>query len=250
MSTHTTDNSMFRPIANLLGENFSIQSDSNTNNLIKTELLNNAFDCYNHNQKPLKFIQQDEHLPYAELGYEERIYLHGMIATRSLNWHDFFNALVWKTFPQSKCAINAIHYKELKQQKSTLRSQRRDLLTLFDECGVVIIADNDVVDMIRKHKWHELFIDNKHRWLSGEIKIITFGHAMYEKYLSPYIGMTAKALLLTKEIENLDEYLAKKLIADEILINKAELSPLPVLGIPNWHKGQNKSFYSDKNYFR
>lgn len=214
------------------------------------EKLNKNFDYLNCNNKKLIFSQQDESLMYPEMGYEERIYHKGLIATRKNNWHDFFNAMVWHNFPKIKIAINAIHYQELQKQKDNNRTRQRDLLTLFDECGVIIIADSHHLDMLRQHKWHELFIENKELWLSGEIKIITFGHALFEKYLNPYIGMTAQALLFDKNQTHFDESLSEAILERRLLLSKAELSPLPLLGIPGWHTKQNHNFYANKNYFR
>ena len=243
---------MFQPVAPILSQIMPEKWQDKIEKLPNCETLNQGFAYKNQNQKQLRFIQQDENLPYQNLGYEQRIFEHGLIATRKNNWHDFFNALVWKTFPRTKIALNAIHYHEIHQQVSTLRSKKRDLLTLFDECGVIIIAKNSILDLVQNHRWHELFIKNKQAWLAGDIKIITFGHAMYEKYLTPYIGMTAKALLLNVQDtpDNLDIFLAKKLINNELLNDKKELSPLPVLGIPNWHKNQDAQFYANQNYFR
>lgn len=214
-------------------------------------VLNTSFNHYNRNGKSLKFSTQDESLPYPDMGYEERIYLHGMIATRPQNWHDYFNAMVWHRFPNIKVAINAVHYRELQQQNSSLRSRKRDLLTLFDECGVIVFADPSIHELIRQHQWKKLFISNRELWLDGRIRVITFGHAMYEKYMNPYIGMTAQALLLPLAFETShDIHIGEQIINENLLLSKSELSPLPVLGIPNWHKNQNEEFYANSNYFR
>ena len=214
------------------------------------EKLNKGFDFYNSNNKRLIFSQQDGTLLNPEMGYEERIYKTGVIATRKNNWHDFFNAMVWHNYPQTKIAINTNHHKELQKQKDSNRSRIRDLLTLFDECGVIIIANKEHQDMIRQHCWNKLFIDNKNAWLNGEITILTFGHAMFEKYLNPYIGMTAQALLFDKNQNNMDDFVSQEIFKQQLLLSKSELSPLPLLGIPRWHPIQNHEFYANKNYFR
>jgi len=213
-------------------------------------VLNHNFYQINLNAKKLRFFQQDAFLQFSEMGYEERIFYEGIIATRKHNWHDFFNAMVWRHFPKIKCAINAVHIQEIKKQKNTQRSRKRDLLTLFDECGVIILAKKHHLEMIRQHHWHDLFVENKEFWLSRDIEIITFGHAMFEKYLNPYIGMTAQALLLEKTDKNIDELISKAILNQKILLSKADLAPLPVLGIPDWCVNQNKEFYANKNYFR
>ena len=241
---------MFQPIKPALSDVMPEKWQGNAEMLPSCETLNKGFLFQNRNQKPLKFVCQDDNLPYLSLGYEQRIFEHGLIATRKNNWHDFFNAMVWKTFPKTKSAINAIHSQEIEKQKDSLRSNRRDILTLFDECGIIVIAEENVTQLIKNHHWYDLFIKNKQHWLDGTIKVITFGHAMYEKYLTPYIGMTAKALLVSQKVDNIDKFLATKIINDECLIQKRELLPLPVLGIPNWYEAQNEAFYANKKYFR
>ena len=212
--------------------------------------FNHEFNLINTNQRPLSFVEQNHDLPFPELSYEERIFYQGLIATRKTHWHDFFNAIVWHTFPQIKTAINAIHVQELKAQESSLRSRIRDLLTLFDESGVIVIADKTILELIRQHSWYELFVKRKQDWINGQITLITFGHAMYEKYLNPYIGMTAQALLLGTQEVDLDYSLATRLLNGSLLQCKSELSPLPLLGIPGWYKNQDDAFYTNTSYFR
>lgn len=241
---------LFKPIAPLLERLYPCFVSRDISKLPDCTLLNKQFNQLNANNKTLFFVEQTDEMDFAELGYEQRIYQHGQIATRNNNWHDFFNALVWLGFPQTKAALNAIHHQEISIQKNTTRSRRRDLLTLFDECGVVVMADEPVLNLIRGHQWHTLFVGKKQLWLDGSITIITFGHAMFEKYLDPYIGMTAKALLLDTKKENLDNWLSEQLNENKLLKTKTELSPLPVLGIPGWHSLQDDAFYANQNYFR
>jgi hypothetical protein len=241
---------MFEDLNELLNQTTPDFHKRQESKLPKVCQLNSQFQQSNQNNKKLKFVIQDHQLPFIELGYEERIFKHGFIAHREENWHDFFNALIWKKFPQTKTLLNAIHYKELQNQTSNLRSKKRDILTLFDECGVLVQASKSILSMIRKHQWNSLFIENKQLWLDGKIKVTTFGHAMYEKYLNPYIGMTAKALLMPRSVENLDAFLVQKISNEELLHSKSDLHPLPMLGIPDWYKEQTLSFYANKQYFR
>ena len=241
---------MFQPIAALIESLAPKFNEKKEKNLPCAKQLNHFINATNLNNKPLQFIRQDESLAFKNLGYEQRIYLHGLIATRNNNWHDFFNALVWLSFPKIKTTLNAIHYEEQSQQKNSLRSARRDLLTLFDECGVIIQADESIHQLIKEHRWLELFITHKTSWENGDIKMTTFGHAMYEKYMFPYIGMTAKALLIPREDIKCDNLISAKIALDELLVNKGELFPLPVLGIPGWYKTQDENFYANQKYFR
>lgn len=213
-------------------------------------LLNEGFSHKNTDNKSLSFIEQNDGMPYLDLGYEQRIYQHGLIATRKDNWHDFFNAMVWRVFPKTKSAINAVHHQESQIQESTVRSRKRDLLTLFDESGVIVIANQNIIDSIKNHDWLTTFVENKRSWLNGDIQIITFGHALYEKYLNPYIGMTAHTLFLDKSNLDIDFFLGEAILENKILNSKVELSPLPLLGVPGWHDNQDVDFYSNKQYFR
>lgn len=244
------ESELFNDLQDILSHELSDMSCTELAELPSAESLNSKFSQLNSNQKKLNFSCQNQELPYQELGYEERIYKYGIIAHRENNWHDFFNALIWKKFPKTKIVLNEIHYQELQLQSTNHRSKKRDILTLFDECGVVIQANESIFELIRNHQWKSLFIENKNLWLSDKIKISTFGHAMYEKYLNAYIGMTAKALLVPLNIENLDQYLSSNIREKTLLDTKSKLHPLPVLGIPNWYKNQNEKFYENTKYFR
>ena len=241
---------MYQPIKHRIDGFMPLFKGLSTQAFPSIQNYNLDFNLYNNNQKLLNFVEQNNSLPFPEQGYEERIFYQGLIATRMAHWHDFFNAIVWHTFPQIKSAINAIHVQELKKQKSNVRSRIRDILTLFDESGVIIIANKNILELIRQHSWDELFVKRKLDWVNGQITLITFGHAMYEKYLNPYIGMTAQALLLSSHENDLDSNLAKKLLNGSLLHSKSELSPLPLLGVPGWHKNQDEAFYANSNYFR
>ena len=241
---------VFAPIIGAIKNTFSLFPNKELSCLPSCSVLNKAFLHKNANKKHLSFVEQNERMLYFEQGYEQRVYQNGLIATRKNNWHDFFNAMVWCVYPKIKSAINAIHYQESQVQESTVRSRKRDLLTLFDESGVIVIANQNIVDSIRDHDWQSVFVENKLSWLNGEIQVITFGHALYEKYLNPYIGLTAHALFLNKKDLDIDSFLGDAILKNKILCTKAELSPLPLLGIPNWHNNQDDGFYANKKYFR
>jgi hypothetical protein len=67
--------------------------------------LNSTRDLRTHSGQRISFVP-----PSADgLAYEARIWARGEVATRPGNWHDFFNALVWLTFPLAKAALNARH---------------------------------------------------------------------------------------------------------------------------------------------
>ena len=189
--------------------------------------------------------------------YESRIYLRGELQTRLENWHDFFNALVWLRFPETKSVLNELHYfSSLQRGEKTNRSKLENAITLFDECGAVVVSRRaDLLEMIRQHEWKKLFVDNRDSF-DREIKCIVFGHAMYEKALHPYIGMTTNTILVHSEellhakLESLDRYLADNW--KQVLIQStAELRPLPVLGVPGWYMdNEDPAFYDNEDYFR
>lgn len=192
-----------------------------------------------------------------EQHYEPRIYLTGELQTRLHNWHDFFNALIWLRFPETKSVLNELHYfSALQRGEKTNRSVLENAITLFDECGAVVISSrDDLLEMIRQHEWKKLFVDHRDSF-DSEIKCIVFGHAMYEKALQPYLGMTTNTLLvhsadlLQGGVQAVDAYLAN-CWKQQLIASTSELRPLPVLGVPGWHTDNaNPDFYNNTDYFR
>jgi len=59
----------------------------------------------NHRGQPIRFVPQAELPPNT--AYEEFIGATGCVPTRE-NLHDFFNGLVWQTFPLIKRELNAL----------------------------------------------------------------------------------------------------------------------------------------------
>ncbi len=195
--------------------------------------------------------------------YEPRIYERGEIQTREQNWHDFFNALVWFTFPKTKAALNALQYRELYKRHaiSNQRSSLENALTLFDENGIIAISnDNSLLELIRKFSWLELFWHRREEVIK-KMRFYIIGHSLYEKALNPYVGMTASGILLTVDNDFLQYDLSNQLnvvdlmMENELKQNKLrsprDLQPLPILGIPGWSKeNEFETYYHNKNYFR
>ncbi len=216
---------------------------------------------------PIEFVQQAIRPSSYESQYEPRIYLRGEVQTRLQNWHDFFQVLVWKTFPKTKTLLNKLHFhassNRLAKNKNDLqRSTTENFLTLFDECGIVVVSqDSALLDMIKNFKWEALFWENREAFESS-INCFVFGHAMYEKALAPYIGMTANALLIHvdsiffksdnhEKLRTLDTLIVNKLNQASSLDPRSLLSPLPILGVPHWHEENNTlTFYLNERYFR
>lgn len=213
----------------------------------------------------LRFVPQSEKAYSWVDAYEPRIYLHGEIQTRLSNWHDFFQAIIWSTYPRAKIALNDLHFHQIqdrlgKKQVHGTRSPVENALTIFDECGAILAVRNcSIQDLIKSFRWKELFWAQRNLLIEN-MKCFIFGHALYEKALQPYIGMTAHAIIL--EVEDafftmneetqqreIDRELAKLLYQAGIR-SPGDLNPFPLLGMPGWWDNDQASFYDNVSYFR
>jgi Protein of unknown function (DUF3025) len=186
--------------------------------------------------------------------YETRIIGTGEIPTRN-NWHDLFNALQWLTFPQMKSAISMMHAHLLNTggaEEARARSTPRDVLTMFDESGVIVASANStLLQLIREFRWHDLFVVRRED-VMRDMRIVLVGHGLMEKALTPFIGMTGKAMLLNvDERADLDIEAAHWLSNTAHLQSSRQLAPLPLLGIPGWDvRNEDAAFYDNTDYFR
>lgn len=198
----------------------------------------------------------------ADDSYERRIYTTGQVSTRPDSWHDLFNALVWMRYPRIKTAMNQLHFAAGGNQKKGGRGPLRDALTLFDECGVIVFSDRqDILEALAERTWSNAFRADA---FSTSVGLSVSGHAMLEKYLSPYKSMTAKALLVQLDAEfmslprreildYLDREISQQMLDGKVLTRPACLSPLPLAGVPGWwapEEQEEKRFYSDLQVFR
>jgi hypothetical protein len=214
---------------------------------------------------PLRVVPQGRRPAAFEDGYEPRLYLRGELQVREGSWHDLFNVLVWLAFPLAKAALNERHYVALRAQRAAGRANRgpaQDALTLFDEGGVIVASSEDeLLACLRDWRWKDLFWVNRAR-LAAQMRFCLFGHAVYEKALSPFLGITSRGLLLKVEpgllaaplpeqLAALDARIAQHLGDERRVVATRELAVVPVLGVPGWHAGNNtESFYDDTEYFR
>ncbi len=208
----------------------------------------------------IKPVPQADIISCFEEQYEPRVYLKKELQTRTENWHDFFNAMIWLKFPETKKTLNKLHYYQAtKREKGSNRSTLENRITQFDECGAIIISnDNSLLEMIKNHQWQELFINQKQQF-EKNIQIVIFGHAIFEKALNPYIGMTCHCILLKDETllekvqggsnQQLDRLLAN-MWEKEIAINPLKFNALPLLGAPGYWPKQDEEFYRNTKYFR
>lgn len=215
--------------------------------------------------KPLRIVPPGRKRSAFADKYEARIYLEGELQARPGNWHDYFNVLVWIAFPRAKAALNARHYAELERQRAAGERNRgpaQDALTLFDEGGVIVAAsDDELLGLLREWRWKELFWARRPR-LAAQMRFFVFGHALYEKALQPFIGITGRGLLfragpellaapLVEQIAELDSRVASRLSDPEKFKATRELAVVPILGVPGWCAANDREeFYDDTNYFR
>lgn len=195
--------------------------------------------------------------------YETRLRLRGEMPVRDRDWHDLFSVLVWLTYPNTKAALNDAHHAGLRASAAEEalggRGALRDALTLFDENGAIVVSsDPALFDDLRAFRWKRLFGERRER-VRTAMKVYVFGHALLEKALRPYVGMTAHAILLPVaaahfaqpprlELESIDALAAQAVRA---LRTPQSLSPLPVLGVPGWWQAnEDPAFYDNAAYFR
>ena len=195
--------------------------------------------------------------------YEVRAYRDGAVATRPHSWHDLFNALAWMAFPRTKAMLNARHHEELaKHAGGSLRGTVRDVLTLFDEGGIFVASASETLSaLLRGERWKELFWEHRDE-VRRSMRFFVFGHSVLEKALTPYPGVTAKALIVPVDDAFLhaDEALQRATLdaagaahhaRDDALCSTRVLGPLPILGVPGWTPDNEvPAYYDDTRHFR
>ncbi|MFN0039397.1 MAG: DUF3025 domain-containing protein [Burkholderiales bacterium] len=210
----------------------------------------------------VRFVPQPSGPRSFENGFEPRCFFKGEVHVRASDWHDLFNALVWMTFPATKARINALHMENLPDEAGGQRSPLRDALTMFDEDGVAVFSsDPALLQMVREFRWKELFW-NARQQVKASMCFLIFGHALYQKSLRPFVGMTGKAILLQVpqsfmalpshiQVSQADARLAAVLADRNAWKSGRDLSPLPVLGVPGWWaENKREDFYCNRDYFR
>lgn len=195
--------------------------------------------------------------------YEVRIYRDGEVQTRPENRHDLFNALVWLGFPRTKSTINRHHFEQIRSHwGAARRGTARDVLTLFDEGGIVVACgDPRLAALLAGFQWKELFWERRAEVLRA-MRFFVFGHAILEKALEPHKGVTAKALIIgvdegffaappAEQLLTVDARAADYFADPRSLESTQSLSPLPILGIPGWSPGsESEAYYDDREQFR
>jgi hypothetical protein len=184
----------------------------------------------------------------ARGAYELQVHETGCVQTRPDNAHDWFNALCWLAFPRTKARINAMHAAAIPYE-SGQRGRLRDLLTIFDEGGAIVVcADEDLCELVRAMRWQELFWSQGSR-VRRSMRFVVLGHAVLEQALKPWPGITCKAIFARPQ-DDPDALAAAWLAARPTGASPRDLAALPVFGFPGWMPDQDERFYADERYFR
>jgi len=228
-----------------------------------------------------------------EQQYEVRIHRDGEVPTRPDNFHDLFNALAWLAFPRTKALLNRKHYEAMmahhgKVRQGTAgtdpessgtargdfgsrgtargdfgsRGTARDVLTLFDESGVIVAcSEPELEGLLRGFGWKALFWRRRAE-VGRAMRFFLFGHAIHEKALRPYKGLTARALVLPvcrdflgmpldSQLAEADGRAADHFAQTCALESTRVLAPVPILGVPGWEAAnEREAFYDDVSVFR
>jgi hypothetical protein len=195
--------------------------------------------------RPVRFAPPSASDPY----YEIALYETGRVATRPGNLHDWFNALAWLAFPATKARINAMHAAAIPHERGR-RGRLRDLLTLFDEGGAIVAcSDARLEALLRAHRWKAALWGHR-ATVRQSLRFLVLGHAVLEKSLDPWPGITCKAVFVPAE-GDADHHAARWLRSLGAEATPRELAALPVYGYPGWLPGSERpEFYDDARFFR
>ena len=198
---------------------------------------------------PVQFVPQAS-LPEG-VAYEQFIFERRQVPTRE-NLHDFFNGLCWLRFPQAKQQLNRLQAAEIARHGVTAqRGALRDALTLFDENAALLQAPEPIWAALLARDWQCLFVGLRPLW--AQVRLELFGHALLEKLVAPFKGITAHVYVVRVPAAlatdaDWDAWLSDTLTADGL--RGKPFTPLPVLGVPGWCGSQDAAFYGDTQVFR
>ena len=209
---------------------------------------------------PLRFVAPATPPPGA-LDFERRIDQAGEVETRPACWHDAFHACAWLTFPQAKARINALHVAEGQDASPNRRSVVRNVLTLIDEGGLIVVsAAAEPLELMRGFRWHELFWNNRES-VKHSMAFVIFGHALHERALGMQHGATGRGVLLRvapdwfdldtdARVRDLDRGLCDVLDDRALLTAPGFIQPVPIKGIPGWApENVDEAYYFDTAQF-
>jgi hypothetical protein len=216
---------------------------------------------HNHAGLPLEFVPQSA-LPEGR-AYEEFIGATGCVPTRE-NLHDFFNGLVWLTFPRIKQKLNALQAAQIALAGvGKSRGPARDGATIFDENAALLVVraggeGDALVAALRAHQWSDVLFERRAAF-GVDAQVWLFGHALMEKLVAPRKAITAHTRVIVADDSYfklgfeaqrawIDERVAASLDGEGL--STACFTPLPVLGVPGWWGQQDAAFYADTSVFR
>ncbi|MEO7580906.1 MAG: DUF3025 domain-containing protein [Massilia sp.] len=199
----------------------------------------------------------------AGTAYEQYIFDTGNCPTRE-NLHDFFNGLVWLTFPRIKQQLNALQAAQIALAGvGKSRGAARDGATIFDENSALLVvraglAGEQLVAALRAHGWIEALYERR-AVFGADAEVWLFGHALMEKLVAPRKAITAHTWVVWAGADyfRLDadarrDWIDRQVGAAlaEVALNTACFTPLQVLGVPGWWEAQDEAFYLDTSVFR
>lgn len=203
--------------------------------------------------RPIRFVDSPTS---PDGGYERFVHDTGCVPTRTSGagmLHDWFNALAWLAFPHAKARLNAVHARALAAGGGR-RGRARDAATLFDESGAVFVCrDRRLREAFAARDWKELFVHERAAFVRN-VRVVVFGHALFEKLLAPYKSICAHAVVMDgidadTDVAGIDAALAARLDADTLAAGT--LHPLPLLGVPGWcGANEDPAWYDDPEVFR
>ncbi len=228
------------------------------------------------------FVPQEQ-LPKA-VAYETFIQTHAQVPTRE-HMHDFFNAMSWCRWPQTKALISRLQGQAIDRQLSSPpqaqalgpgpgelsappppRGLLRDSLTLIDESGVFLSCTDAMWQALCEHRWTDLFVTERAAWAQCHVHLV--GHALLEKLMNPYKSITAQVLRVSSPLgpvsmgtvlsdQELWDASVKDALTRALQIESREplrvkpFEVLPLMGIPGWAHAQDASgYYEDTGVFR
>jgi hypothetical protein len=207
----------------------------------------------------IRFVAPDK----SPMAYEERIVTRAEVVTRPHDWHDFFNALVWLRFPQTKRCLAELHARGMRSPaRDGRRGPLRDAATQFDESGVVVAAsDRCLLDLLAARQWKALFWTRRQQVLR-RMRFAVFGHGLYDALRAPFYRICGRAAVVAVPQAcidapaealcfHVDPILAQRFAEGTWYPRPKTLLALPLLGIPGvCAENEDPAYYDDSVQFR
>jgi len=149
---------------------------------------------------PVRFVEQ--RVGASAGAYDAMIVEQGEVLTRARCWHDFFNAMIWCTFPRAKLAL---HRRLLASTPAIRppggRTRAQDLLTILDEGGVLLVAPAASHAALREQIAAQEPVHRGGARLDRlpRHRAVAFGHALLEHVVLGAEIARASAILVAEE---------------------------------------------------